>query len=171
LRARIGYVPQKSALFSGTVESNLRYADDNAGEDVIRSAIEIAQATEFVLDKPEGTALPVVQGGGNLSGGQKQRLAIARALVRNPPIYIFDDSFSSLDLKTDAALRQALRKETSGSTLIIVSQRISTIQHAEQIIVLDEGRIVGKGTHAELMKTNEIYKEIAQSQLSQEALV
>jgi ATP-binding cassette subfamily B multidrug efflux pump len=171
LRARIGYVPQKSILFSGSVESNLRFADDNAGEDDIHTAIEIAQAAEFVLDKPEGIAQKVVQGGGNFSGGQKQRLAIARALVRKPPIYIFDDSFSALDLKTDAALRQALQHETRGSTLIIVSQRIATIQHAEQIIVLDEGKVVGKGTHAELMQSNGIYRELAQSQLSMEALV
>jgi ATP-binding cassette, subfamily B, multidrug efflux pump len=158
-------------LFSGSVESNLRFADDNAKEEAIHSAIEIAQAAEFVLDKPEGVALKIVQGGENISGGQKQRLSIAHALVRKPPIYIFDDSFSALDLKTDATLRQALKHEISRSTLIIVSQRISTIQYAEQIIVLDEGRIVGKGTHAELLQSNEIYKEIAQSQLSMEALV
>lgn len=166
LRARIGFVPQKSALFSGTVDSNLRFADDDAGEPAIRSAIEIAQAAEFILEKPEGTGLAISQSGKNLSGGQKQRLSIARALVKKPAIYIFDDSFSALDVKTDAALRQALGQATRGSTQLIVSQRISTIRHAEQIIVMDEGRIAGRGTHAELMKTNEIYREIAQSQLS-----
>jgi ATP-binding cassette subfamily B protein len=168
LRARIGFTPQKSALFSGTVDSNLRFADDDAAETAIRSAIEIAQAGEFVLEKPEGTGLAISQGGTNLSGGQKQRLSIARALVKKPAIYIFDDSFSALDVKTDAALRQALGQATRGSTQLIVSQRISTIWHAEQIIVMDEGRIAGKGTHAELMKSNTIYREIAQSQLSME---
>lgn len=168
LRARIGFVPQKSALFSGTVDSNLRFADDDAGEPAIRSAIEIAQAAEFILERPEGTGLAISQSGKNLSGGQKQRLSIARALVKKPAIYIFDDSFSALDVKTDAALRQALGQATRGSTQLIVSQRISTIRHAEQIIVMDEGRIAGKGTHAELLKSNAIYREIAQSQLSLE---
>lgn len=168
LRARIGFTPQKSALFSGSVDSNLRFADEDAAETAIRSAIEIAQAGEFVLERPEGTGLAISQGGKNLSGGQKQRLSIARALVKKPAIYIFDDSFSALDVKTDAALRQALGQATRGSTQLIVSQRISTIRHAEQIIVMDEGRIAGKGTHAELMKSNAIYREIAQSQLSME---
>jgi ATP-binding cassette subfamily B protein len=166
LRARIGFTPQKSALFSGTVDSNLRFADDAASDAAIRSAIEIAQAAEFVLEKPEGTNLAVSQSGKNLSGGQKQRLSIARALVKKPAIYIFDDSFSALDVRTDAALRQALALATRGSTQLIVSQRISTIRHAEQILVMDEGRIAGKGTHDELMKSNVIYREIAQSQLS-----
>ena len=131
-------------------------------------AIEIAQAAEFILEKPEGTGLAISQSGKNLSGGQKQRLSIARALVKKPAIYIFDDSFSALDVKTDAALRQALGQATRGSTQLIVSQRISTVRHAEQIIVMDEGRIAGKGTHAELLKSNAIYREIAQSQLSLE---
>jgi len=171
LRAQIGYVPQKGILFAGTVESNLRFADDHLDEAALRASIETAQAAEFVLAQPEGLTLPVAPGGNNLSGGQKQRLSIARALVRKPPVYIFDDSFSALDLNTDAALRRALKPETKGSTLILVSQRVSAIQPAEQILVLDEGRIVGQGTHAELMKTNALYQEIAQSQLSQAAAV
>ena len=170
LRDRIGYVPQKSNLFSGTVESNLRFADENASPESIDTAIRIAQAAEFVSAKPEGTALEISQGGSNVSGGQKQRLSIARALVKKPPIFIFDDSFSALDFKTDAALRRALKKETGSSTLLIVTQRVSTIQFAEQIIVLDEGRIVGKGTHDELMDTCDIYNEIACSQLQMESM-
>ena len=170
LRDKIGYVPQKSILFSGTVESNLRYADENASAAGIQSAINIAQAAEFVSAYPEGTALAISQGGANVSGGQKQRLSIARALVKKPPIYIFDDSFSALDFRTDAALRRALKQETGDSTLLIVTQRVSTIKNAEQIIVLDEGRIVSQGTHAELMKTCNIYQEIAVSQLSREEL-
>jgi ATP-binding cassette subfamily B protein len=172
LRDRIGYVPQKSNLFSGTVESNLRYADENASEDTIQTAIRIAQASEFVSSREDGTAMEISQGGANVSGGQKQRLSIARALVKKPPIYIFDDSFSALDFKTDAALRRALKKETNtaASTLLIVTQRVSTIQSAEQIIVLDKGKIVGKGTHQELMDSNEIYREIACSQLQTEEL-
>jgi ATP-binding cassette subfamily B protein len=170
LREKIGYVPQKSALFSGTIESNLLYADKNATPDMLQSAIEIAQAKEFVDEKPEGMATEIAQGGGNVSGGQKQRLSIARAMVKKPPIYILDDSFSALDFKTDAALRRALKEKTANSTLLVVTQRVSTIKNAEQIIVLDEGRIVGKGTHNELMENCETYKEIALSQLSMEEL-
>ncbi|HAX71463.1 MAG TPA: ABC transporter, partial [Anaerolineae bacterium] len=170
LREKIGYVPQKSALFSGTIESNLLYADKNATPDMLQSAIELAQAKEFVDEKPEGMATEIAQGGGNVSGGQKQRLSIARAMVKKPPIYILDDSFSALDFKTDAALRRALKEKTANSTLLVVTQRVSTIKNAEQIIVLDEGRIVGKGTHNELMENCETYKEIALSQLSMEEL-
>jgi ATP-binding cassette subfamily B multidrug efflux pump len=170
LRDRIGYVPQKSSLFSGTIESNLRYADEQASDEVIRLAADIAQASEFISESPEGLKTEIAQGGTNISGGQKQRLSIARALVKRAPIYIFDDSFSALDFKTDSALRRALKEHTRDSTLFIVTQRIATIKNAEQIIVLDEGRIIGKGTHRELMKSSEVYREIALSQLSQEEL-
>jgi ATP-binding cassette subfamily B protein len=170
LRDKIGYVPQKGALFSGTIESNLLYADKNASVEMLESAIEIAQAKEFVSSKPEGMATEISQGGSNVSGGQKQRLSIARALVKKPPIYILDDSFSALDFKTDAALRRAFKEQAADSTLLIVTQRVSTIKDAEQIIVLDEGRIVGKGTHGELMENCETYQEIATSQLTQEEL-
>jgi ATP-binding cassette, subfamily B, multidrug efflux pump len=170
LRGRIGYVPQKATLFSGTVASNLRYADEQAGEEILRTSVDIAQASEFVASLAEGMEATIAQGGTNVSGGQKQRLSIARALVRRPPIYLFDDSFSALDFKTDAALRRALRRETGGSTVLIVTQRIATIMHAEQIIVLDEGRVVDKGTHRELMERCETYREIATSQLSEEEL-
>ena len=170
LRDKIGYVPQKGALFSGTIESNLLYADKNASVEMLESAIEIAQAKEFVSSKPEGMATEISQGGSNVSGGQKQRLSIARALVKKPPIYILDDSFSALDFKTDAALRKAFKEQAADSTLLIVTQRVSTIKDAEQIIVLDEGRIVGKGTHGELMENCETYQEIATSQLTQEEL-
>ena len=170
LRDKIGYVPQKSALFSGTIESNMLYADKNATPEMLKSAIEIAQAQEFVSEKPEGMATEIAQGGTNVSGGQKQRLSIARAIVKKPPIYILDDSFSALDFKTDAALRRAFKEKTANSTLLVVTQRVSTIKNAEQIIVLDEGRIVGKGTHTELMENCETYKEIALSQLSKEEL-
>ncbi len=170
LRDHIGYVPQKSSLFSGTIESNLRYADENASEDTLKKATDIAQASDFIKEKPEGLQTEISQGGTNVSGGQKQRLAIARALVKRPPIYIFDDSFSSLDFKTDADLRHALKENTGGSTVLIVTQRISTVMNSEQIIVLDEGKVVGKGTHQELMKTCEVYKGIALSQLSKEEL-
>jgi ATP-binding cassette subfamily B protein len=163
-------VPQKGVLFSGTIESNLRYADENATDDMLASAIEIAQVTEFVNSKEEGTQAEISQGGQNVSGGQKQRLSIARALVNNPPIYIFDDSFSALDFKTEAALRKKLKEKTGDSTVLVVTQRVSSIMHAEQIIVLEEGKIVGKGTHEELMETCETYKEIAVSQLNMEAL-
>lgn len=170
LREKIGYVPQKSALFSGTIESNMLYADKNATSDMLKSAIEIAQAKEFVNEKPEGMATEIAQGGTNVSGGQKQRLSIARAIVKKPPIYILDDSFSALDFKTDSALRRAFKEKSKDSTLLIVTQRVSTIKNAEQIIVLDDGKIVGKGTHNELMETCETYKEIALSQLNMEEL-
>jgi ATP-binding cassette, subfamily B, multidrug efflux pump len=170
LRDRIGYIPQKSNLFSGTIESNLRYADENASEEELKMATDIAQASEFIYAKPEGMEAEIAQGGMNVSGGQKQRLAIARALVKKAPIYIFDDSFSALDYRTDAALRKALKEHTGSSTLMIVTQRIATIKNAEQIIVLDEGRIVGKGTHHELMMDCEVYRGIALSQLSKEEL-
>ena len=170
LRARIGYVPQKSSLFSGTIESNLRYADENAPEELLQEAAEIAQATEFIEAKPEKMETAIAQGGANVSGGQKQRLSIARALVKQAPINIFDDSFSALDFKTDSALRRALKEHAADSTLLLVTQRVASVKNADQIIVMDEGRIVGKGTHQELMKTCETYKEIALSQLSMEEL-
>lgn len=170
LRNKIGYVPQQSSLFSGTIESNLKYANKNASNEELIEAIEIAQAMEFVKEKPKGLASEISQGGANVSGGQKQRLSIARALVKKPDIYIFDDSFSALDFKTDAALRKALNEKTKSSTIIMVAQRISTIIKAEQIIVLDEGSIVGKGTHEQLMKNCKTYQEIALSQLSEEEL-
>ncbi len=170
LRAKIGYIPQTSTLFSGTIESNLRYADENATQDELWAAADIAQADEFIDDKPEGLETVIAQGGANVSGGQRQRLSIARALVKKAPIYIFDDSFSALDFRTDAALRRALREKTAASTLIIVTQRISTIKNAEQIVVLDDGQVAGIGTHQQLMQTCETYREIALSQLSQEEL-
>ncbi|TCS78469.1 ABC transporter ATP-binding protein [Tepidibacillus fermentans] len=170
LREKIGYVPQKSSLFSGTIESNLKYANEHATEEDMQKAAEIAQAMEFITDKPEGFQTEISQGGTNVSGGQKQRLSIARALMKKPEIYIFDDSFSALDFKTDAALRRALKDQTKSSTILIVAQRVSTIMNADQIIVLDEGRIVCKGTHRELMENCETYQEIALSQLSKEEL-
>ena len=170
LRDRIGYIPQKAILFSGTIESNLKYAKENASQDELEKAIDIAQATNIVNEKPGHYQEPISQGGTNVSGGQKQRLSIARALVKNPDIYIYDDSFSALDYKTDAALRTALQKDLSDKTLIVVAQRISTIMNANQIIVLNEGQIVGKGTHDELMDNCEVYREIAFSQLSKEEL-
>jgi ATP-binding cassette subfamily B multidrug efflux pump len=170
LRNRIGYVPQKGTLFSGTIESNLLYGDENASEEELKVAADVSQATEFISTNPEGMQTEVAQGGMNVSGGQKQRLSIARALVKKPPIYIFDDSFSALDFKTDAALRKALKKYTGESTMFLVTQRIATIKTAEQIIVMDEGKIVGKGSHDELMKDCEVYRGIALSQLSKEEL-
>ncbi len=170
LRAYIGYVPQHSNLFTGTIESNLRFADEKADEETLRLALEIAQASEFVFSKPEGLQTEVSQGGINFSGGQKQRLTIARALVKKAPIYIFDDSFSALDYKTDARLRRALLHYLGESTVIIVSQRVATIKDADQILVLDAGRIICQGTHEELLQTCEVYREIAYSQLTQEAL-
>lgn len=170
LRDRVGYIPQKAILFSGTIESNLKYAKENASQVELDKAIEIAQATNIVNEKPGHYQEPISQGGTNVSGGQKQRLSIARALVKNPDIYIYDDSFSALDYKTDAALRTALQKDLSDKTLIVVAQRISTIMNAHQIIVLNEGQIVGKGTHDELMDNCEVYREIAFSQLSKEEL-
>lgn len=170
LRDAIGYVPQKGILFSGTVADNIRWGDENASDEEIRIAAGIAQATEFIDERPEGFNREVSQGGANVSGGQKQRLAIARAVVKKPAIMLFDDSFSALDMKTDVALRRALAENTAESTRIIVAQRVGTILHAEQIIVLDEGRIAGKGTHKELMETCEIYRDTALSQLSEAAL-
>jgi ATP-binding cassette subfamily B multidrug efflux pump len=158
-------------LFSGTIESNLLYADQDASPETVQEAADIAQASEFILAKPEGFSAEIAQGGSNVSGGQKQRLAIARALVKKPPIYIFDDSFSALDFKTDSALRQALKQKTGNSTVLIVTQRVATVKAADQIVVLDEGRVVGKGKHHELMKSCETYQEIAYSQLSREELV
>ena len=170
LREKIGYIPQKAVLFSGTIESNLLYGVEGASiEDLAKSA-QIAQATEFIEAKPEGFKAEIAQAGANVSGGQKQRLSIARALTKKPEIYIFDDSFSALDFKTDAELRKALKKETGQSIILIVAQRISTIMNAEQIIVLDEGKIVGKGTHKELMNNCDVYQEIALSQFSKEEL-
>jgi len=171
LRDKIGYVPQKSVLFSGTIESNLLYADENTSKEEMQSAINIAQAEEFVNSSSEGMTAEIAQGGMNVSGGQKQRLSIARALLKKPPIYILDDSFSALDFKTDASLRKALKTNVMGSTILIVTQRVSTIKYAENIIVLDKGRIVGKGTHSELMETCATYKEIALSQHSMEELL
>ena len=170
LRDKIGYVPQKSVLFSGTIQSNLQYADKNADADRLQKSAEIAQASEFIHAKPEGMETEISQGGANVSGGQKQRLSIARALVKKPPIFIFDDSFSALDFKTDSALRKSLKENLGDSTLLIVTQRVSTIKNAEQIIVLDDGQIVGKGSHKELMASCETYREIALSQLSKEEL-
>lgn len=170
LRAQLGYVPQKGILFSGDIASNLRFGKENATDEQIQEAAEIAQATEFIESKKARYETPIAQGGTNVSGGQKQRLSIARAIAKNPKIYIFDDSFSALDLKTDAALRKALSSKVSDSTVIIVAQRISTILHAEQILVMDEGKIVGKGTHEELLKNCEVYRQIAKSQLSAKEL-
>ena len=170
LREKIGYVPQKGVLFSGTIDSNLRYGKKDATQEDIIKAAKIAQSIDFINNKEDKFDSEISQGGSNVSGGQKQRLSIARAIAKDPEIFIFDDSFSALDFKTDAKLRKALKSETSNSTVLIVAQRISTILDADQIVVLDEGRIVGKGTHKELLKNCEIYKEIALSQLSKEEL-
>ena len=170
LRDNIGYVPQKAVLFSGTIDSNIKYGKEDADVNEVLAALDCAQATEFVSELPNGVENSIAQGGSNVSGGQKQRLAIARALVKKAPVYIFDDSFSALDFKTDAKLRRALSKYTENAVVLIVAQRVSTIMNAEQIIVLDEGRIVGKGTHKELLKTCPEYREIAESQLSKEEL-
>ncbi len=170
LRGIIGFVPQKGILFSGTIESNLMYGDRKATKEQIEEAAQTAQATEFIHSKADGLESSIAQGGGNVSGGQKQRLSIARALVKRAPVNVFDDSFSALDFKTDAKLRAALREKTSDSAIFLVAQRISTIMNADQIIVLEHGRIAGKGTHRELMKTCEVYREIALSQLSEEEL-
>lgn len=170
LRDNIGYVPQKAMLFSGTIDSNIKYGKEDANVNEVLAALDCAQATEFVSELPNGVESSIAQGGSNVSGGQKQRLAIARALVKKAPVYIFDDSFSALDFKTDAKLRRALTKYTENAVVLIVAQRVSTIMNAEQIIVLDEGKIVGKGTHKELLKTCPEYREIAESQLSKEEL-
>lgn len=170
LRDNIGYVPQKAVLFSGTFDSNIKYGKEDADVNEVLAALDCAQATEFVSELPNGVESSIAQGGSNVSGGQKQRLAIARALVKKAPVYIFDDSFSALDFKTDAKLRRALTKYTENAVVLIVAQRVSTIMNAEQIIVLDEGKIVGKGTHKELLKTCPEYREIAESQLSKEEL-
>ena len=166
LRARIGFVPQRAVLFSGTVAANIRYGRDAATDDEVRHAATIAQAIEFIDAMPEKFASPIAQGGINLSGGQKQRLAIARAIVRKPDVYVFDDSFSALDFVTDARLRAALREETAGATVFIVAQRISTVINADRIIVLDNGQVVGMGTHTELLKSSPVYREIVASQVS-----
>ena len=168
LRSRIGYVPQKAVLFTGTIASNIRYGRETATDDEVRRAAEIAQALEFVDAMPEKFESPVSQGGTNLSGGQKQRLAIARAIVRRPDVYVFDDSFSALDYATDAMLRAALRRETADATVFVVAQRISTVVNADRIVVLDDGRVAGIGTHAELLEKNEVYREIVGSQVSLE---
>ncbi len=168
LRGRIGFVPQKAVLFTGTVAANVRYGRDAASDDEVRHAAAVAQAIEFIDAMPESFAAPVSQGGVNLSGGQKQRLAIARAIVRRPDVYVFDDSFSALDFATDAKLRAALKSETSHATVFVVAQRISTVIGADRIVVLDEGRVVGIGTHAELFETNDVYREIVSSQISLE---
>lgn len=170
LRDNIGYVPQKAMLFSGTIDSNIKYGKEDADVNEVLAALDCAQATEFVSELPNGVESSIAQGGSNVSGGQKQRLAIARALVKKAPVYIFDDSFSALDFKTDAKLRRALTKYTENAVVLIVAQRVSTIMNAEQIIVLDEGKIVGKGTHKKLLKTCPEYREIAESQLSKEEL-
>lgn len=170
LRSKIGFVPQKAVLFSGTIAENIRYGKEDATEEEVQHAAEIAQATEFISEMKDGFDSIIAQGGTNVSGGQKQRLSIARALVREPEIYIFDDSFSALDFKTDARLRMALKKEILDATVLIVAQRVSTVMDADQIIVLDEGRIVGIGNHRELMQSNEVYREIVASQLSLEEI-
>lgn len=170
LREKLGYVPQKGVLFSGDIASNIMFGNSHGSDDEMIEAAEIAQATEFIDTKPEKYKSPISQGGANVSGGQKQRLSIARAIAKHPQVFIFDDSFSALDYKTDVTLRRALAEKTSGSTVLIVAQRISTILHAEQIIVLDEGKVAGKGTHAELLKNCPVYREIAESQLSRKEL-
>ena len=170
LRDIIGFVPQKGLLFSGTIESNIKYSDDSMSDEKMYEAARIAQATEFIETKEKKYQDPIAQGGENVSGGQKQRLSIARAIAKDPEIFVFDDSFSALDLKTDAALREALKEKTQDKTVIIVAQRISTILNADQIIVLEEGKVVGIGTHEELIKNNETYRQIALSQLSEEEL-
>lgn len=170
LRARIGLVPQKSVLFSGTIADNIRYGKEDAAEDEIRRAARTAQALDFIDETKDGFAMPVAQGGTNVSGGQKQRLSIARALVRRPEVYILDDSFSALDFRTDARLRAALRDETGDATVLIVAQRVSTVMDADRIIVLADGRIAGLGTHKELIKTSDVYREIVLSQLPEEEI-
>jgi ATP-binding cassette subfamily B protein len=171
LRSRIGYVPQKSLLFSGTIRSNLAYADASMGMENVERAAAIAQAADFIDEKPDRYDEPIAQGGTNVSGGQKQRLSIGRAIAKNAPVYVFDDSFSALDLKTDAKLREALNRDLEGATVLIVAQRVSTVMNADQIVVLDHGRIAGIGTHRQLLETCPVYHEIAASQLSEEELL
>lgn len=170
LRKIIGFVPQKGLLFSGTIESNIKYGNPDMPDEQMEEAAQIAQATEFIETKPLKYQEPIAQGGSNVSGGQKQRLSIARAIAVDPEILVFDDSFSALDFKTDSILRAELSKKTKDKTVIIVAQRINTILNADQIIVLEDGKIVGKGTHEELIKNNETYRQIALSQLSEEEL-
>jgi ATP-binding cassette subfamily B protein len=170
LRGKLGFVPQKAMLFNDTIAGNIRYGRQQASDEEVAHAAETAQAREFILAMPDGFQSMIAQGGANLSGGQKQRLAIARALVRKPEIYIFDDTFSALDFKTDAQLRAALRRETAEATVIIVAQRVNTVMDADRIIVLDDGRVVGAGTHRELLRTCDVYREIVLSQLSEEEL-
>ena len=170
LRDKIGYVPQKGLLFSGTIASNLRYGDEQATQQTLEQSAQVAQASEFINELEQGFDTEISQGGTNVSGGQRQRLSIARALVKKAPIYIFDDTFSALDFKTDAKLRKALREYTQNATVFIVAQRVSTIMQADQIVVLDEGKIVGIGKHEDLLKNCKIYREIAESQLSKEEL-
>jgi ATP-binding cassette subfamily B protein len=170
VRSKIGFVPQKASLFTGTISENIRFGKQTATQDEVEHAARIAQAEDFISNMKGGYEAEIDQGGSNLSGGQKQRLSIARALIRKPDIYIFDDSFSALDYKTDANLRAALKDETKNSTVLLVAQRVSTVVDADRIIVLDEGRIVGIGTHQELLSTNDIYREIALSQLTEEEI-
>lgn len=170
LRSKIGYVPQKAILFTGTIADNLRYGKEDATQEEIEHAASVAQAADFISEMEQGYDSVIAQGGNNVSGGQKQRLSIARALVRRPEIYVFDDSFSALDFKTDSRLRAALKEETSNSTVIIVAQRVSTVRDADRILVMDEGKIVGSGTHSELLANNEVYREIVSSQLSEEEI-
>jgi ATP-binding cassette subfamily B protein len=170
LRKKIGFVPQQSVLFTGTIAENIRYGKETATTEEVEHAAEVAQAKEFIANMPEGFDAVIAQGGTNVSGGQKQRLSIARALVRKPEIYIFDDSFSALDFKTDAKLRSALKAETGNSTVLIVAQRVTTIMDADQIIVLDNGEITGIGKHKELMESSAVYREIVMSQLSEEEI-
>ena len=170
LRNKIGYVPQRATLFTGSVADNIRYGNLEASDAMVRHAADVAQATNFVVEFPDQFDAIISQGGNNLSGGQKQRLCIARAIVRHPEIYIFDDSFSALDYRTDSDLRSALKEELNDATLLIVAQRVSTVKDADQIIVLEEGRVVGMGTHSELLQSSPVYKEIVASQLSQEEI-
>lgn len=170
LRSKIGYIPQKAVLFTGTINENIRYGKDDATDEEIIHAAKVAQAYDFVSAMKEGFGSQIAQGGSNVSGGQKQRLSIARALVRKPEVYLFDDSFSALDFKTDAKLRAALKEETTESTVLIVAQRVSTVMDADRIIVLDEGRVAGIGNHRELMENSEVYREIVSSQLSEEEI-
>src|SRR5258706_15748598 len=170
LRAKIGLVPQTAVIFSGTVAENIRFGNEGASDEEVRQEAYVAQATEFISEMGDGFHSTISQGGTNISGGQKQRLSIARALVRKPEVYIFDDSFSALDYATDARLRAALKRETTNATVLIVAQRVSTIIGADQILVLDKGRIVGSGTHQQLMQSNDVYREIVLSQVTAEEI-